>query len=665
MTQGVRIEDLLRFNILSDPQISPDGAQVVFVRNTVDRKNDGYHDHLYIVSAKGGKPVQLTRKSPRNQSPRWSPDGKRMLFVSGVTVDSGTKLTQLCVMDVGKKRTSTLVEMPETIERPAWSPDGKKILFLSRVKVDEEQIKHKSDVKIVKHLWYKFTTTGWFHDTRKHIFVVDASGGQPKQLTTGEFDVAAADWMPDSDGVAYVANLTDATDSSIYKDIWITSSTKGGRKQVTNGGFQIDSVTVTPGDSTILFVGREIPDESLVIQKKSNIWAIPGGEGVPVNLTKDFDQWIVPFHSVIPGWSENPKFAAGRSEVYFKAYQRGGLHVFKVGLKEGKVRKVTDGSRTIDGFSVLKDGTVAFVSTDLSHPHEIWLREHGKERKLTELNVEIVTDSNFSKPEEFWFKASDGKRVQGWMIKPIGLTPGRKYPALLSIHGGPYWAYGESLSEVEHEFQVLAAAGFAVFYTNPRGSLGYGEEFTTQISPHWAERDYADIDESVNYVVKKFPFVDEDRLGVFGGSYGGYMTNWAISHTNRYKAAIADRCVSNLYSFAGVFDLAGFQWSPKHDVGRGKDPWEDPETYLEKSPIHHIRNINTPLLLIHSDADHSTTIDNAEQMFVGLKRLNKEAKMVIFPGENHYLSWNGRPEHRLERLHHYVDWFNEHMQPDR
>jgi len=563
----MRIEDLLRFKMVSDPQISRDGKQVLFVLNTVDRKRDSYQDHLCVVPAKGGKVTQLTKKNVRNQSPRWSPDGERVLFVAG---DDGQKMTKLCVMDLGSRRTSTLCVMPNMVEKPSWSPDGKKVLFLSRIRVDEEQINHKSDVKIVKHLWYKFTTTGWFHDTRKHVFVVGARRGEPRQVTTGEFDVAAASWMPNGEDVAFVANLTDRTDSSIYKDVWITaSSSKGGRRRVTKGRWQMDAVSAMPKGSSILFVGREIPDESLIIQKKSNIFAVRRGDGEPANLTKNFDQWVVPFHSCVPGWADNPKFATDTSEVYFMAYEKGSLHVFKVGLEGGRVQRVTSGPRTVVSFTVSNDGAVAYVSTDSNHAPEVWTKDGAGDRRRTNLNGRIVNGSNFSEPEEFWFTTSDRKSVQGWMIKPLKFVAGRKYPSLLSIHGGPYWAYGYGLTEVEHEFQVLAAAGFAVFYTNPRGSLGYGEEFTADISPNWAERDYADIDESVDYVLEKFPFVDKDRLGVFGGSYGGYMPNWAIGHTNRYKAALTDRRVSNIYSCAGVFDLAGSQWPPMPDIGRG------------------------------------------------------------------------------------------------
>ena len=300
----MRIEDLYQLRLFSSPQISPDGKRVLFQLNTVDRARDDYRDNLCTIPTRGGKVTRLPTKDAINQSPSWSPDGKKVLFVSG---ESGQGVTKLSVLDLGKGRTSTLCEMPKSVEKPQWSPDGRKILFLSRVKVDKEQIAHKSDVKIVKHLWYKFTTTGWFHDTRKHVFVVDSRGGKPKQLTTGEFDVASAAWMPDGKKVAFVANMTPATDTSIYKDVWVTpasSSSQKGAKRVTNGRWQIDAVSVMPRDSTILFVGREIPDESFIVQKKSNIWGIPHGEGEPVNLTKDFDQWVVPFHSCIPGWSE-------------------------------------------------------------------------------------------------------------------------------------------------------------------------------------------------------------------------------------------------------------------------------------------------------------------------------------------------------------------------
>ena len=311
---------------------------------------------------------------------------------------------------------------------------------------------------------------------------------------------------------------------------------------------------------------------------------------------------------------------------------------------------MTDGQITVQSFAVGGGGTVTYVATDSIHPPELWIKEASGTRQLTSVNRRLVTQSNFSRPEEFSFTSSDGKTIQGWMIKPLGFDKGdnaKKYPTLLSIHGGPYSAYGYSLTQVEHEFQVLAAAGFAVFYTNPRGSLGYGEEFTAQISGHWAERDYADILESVDFVLKAFPFTDAGRLGIFGGSYGGYMTNWTVSHTDRFKAAVSERSIVNWYSFAGVGDIAGWQWISRHDVGRGKDPWDAADLYLEKSPIHHTKNVSTPLLLIHSDSDWDCTLDHAEQLFVALKRLKKEAKLVIFPGENHYLSWTGRPRHRV------------------
>jgi len=662
----MQIADLYRLKLVSSPQVSPDGKQVLFVLNAVDRKRDDYQDRLCTVPTGGGRVARLPTKSPRNQAPSWSPDGKRVAFVSG---DAGEKLNRLSAIDVARGRVSTLCEMPNAVEKPSWSPDGKRILFLSRVRVDKEQINHRSDVKIVKHLWYKFTTTGWFQDTRKHAFVADSRGGAPpSRVTGGEFDVASACWMPDGERIAFSANMTEDTDTSIYKDVWISPAgpsrpSRTRPTKVTDGGWQIDAVSVMPRDSTILFVGREIPDESLITQKKSDVWAIRQGKGSPVKLTEGFDQWVVPFHSVIPGWSESPKFTADPPEVYFTANENGSVHVFKVGLEGSRVQRVTGGKVTVSSFSVAGDGRVAFVSSDSSHAPELWVLDGGDARQLTRVNAGFVTQSNFSQPEEFWFTASDGARIQGWMIRPLGLAGNRKCPALLSIHGGPYSAYSHALTEVEHEFQVLAAAGFAVFYTNPRGSLGYGEKFTEDISGHWAERDFTDMMESVDHVIATFPFVDANRLGVFGGSYGGYMTNWAISHTDRFKAALSDRCVSNVYSFAGVFDLAGFQWSPKHDVGRGKDPWDAPELYLEKSPVHHIKNVNTPLMLLHSDSDWSTTLDNAEQMFVGLKRLKKEAKMVIFPGENHFLSWTGRPAHRAERLKHYVQWFDEHLSP--
>jgi dipeptidyl aminopeptidase/acylaminoacyl peptidase len=329
-----------------------------------------------------------------------------------------------------------------------------------------------------------------------------------------------------------------------------------------------------------------------------------------------------------------------------------------VSIKNHKVQRVTDGKMTIGSFVLSKDGSkIAFDVSESLRPSEIWVQDEKGAKKLTDINGPVLKSMKISSPEEFWFTASDGVRIQGWIMKPTEFNEGRTYPAILEIHGGPYGAFGYNFN---HEFQVFASNGFAVIYTNPRSSLGYGEKFSAQAG-HWGERDYVDIMEAVDYVEKTFSFVDSKRLGVTGGSYGGYMTNWIVGHTDRFKAAIAERSISNWYSFHGVGDIGAMPWLPTHDIGLGKNPWDALELYFERSPISYVKNVKTPLMIIAGEEDWDCTIDQAEQMFVALKKLKKTVELLTFPGENHNLSRTGKPSHRVERFGHYLRWFNKYL----
>jgi dipeptidyl aminopeptidase/acylaminoacyl peptidase len=644
--------DFKKFKSVSDPQISPDGKRILFTVTTVNEKEDGYDSHIWEVSSSGGKPKQFTFGSGRDSNSLWSPDGKNILFLSSRGKEKGV-LPWVISAEGGEAR--LICSESKRIEKPVWSPDGKNILFLARVRADE---KPKSDVKVIRKLVYKANAVGFFHDSRFHLFVAGIDGGKSKQLTQGEFDVVSADWSPNGTDITFVANMTDEQDYTLIKDVWVISSKGGKPKKLTNGKWQIDSVSWSPDGKRVAFLGREIPSEKFIVQKNPKLWIMSSEGGAAVNVTDSFDEWIVPFHSCIPGWSEPPTWDPDSNNLYFKANEKGTLHIYKVSIKDHKVRKVTDGKMNVGSFSLSRDGSkMAFDASESIRLSEVWIHDEKVDRRLTDINGPILKGMKVSSPEEFWFTASDGIKIQGWIMKPVGFREGRKYPTILEIHGGPYGAFGYSFS---HEFQVFASNGFAVVYTNPRSSLGYGEKFSAQAG-HWGERDYVDIMEAVDYVEKTFPFVDSKRLGVTGGSYGGYMTNWIVGHTDRFKAAIAERSISNWYSFHGAGDIGAMPWLPTHDIGLGKNPWDALELYFEKSPISYVKNVKTPLMIITSDEDWDCTIDQSEQMFVALKKLKKEVELIIFPGENHNLSRTGKPGHRVERYEHMLRWFNKYL----
>lgn len=425
---------------------------------------------------------------------------------------------------------------------------------------------------------------------------------------------------------------------------------KGGEPELLwRGKGPIAALGWSPDGEYLAFTGRIIEDPSLVYYKNSTVWLMPLKGGEPKNLTAKLDRTVSGEEGSLE-WSPDSK------HVYFKADDHGSLHVYRVSL-DGKVEKITDGKMTVGSFSFDKSGqTMAFNSTDTVTPSELWVKNKTGMRRLTQMNKQLLKKLRISEPEEFWFTASDGIKVQGWIVKPQGIKKGEKYPMVLQIHGGPHSAYGFKLMPAEHEFQVLADHGFVVVYTNPRASTGYGEEFT-RITGHWGERDYQDLMEAVDYVAKTYPYVDVERLGVAGGSYGGFMTNWVVGHTDRFKAAVSMRSISNWYSFHGTSDI-GWMSLPTHELSWGKNPWDNVQVIMEKSPITYIKNIKTPLLLLQSEEDYRCPIEQAEQLFIGLKKLKRTVEFVRTPGESHELSRSGKPKHRVERLQHIIRWFD-------
>jgi dipeptidyl aminopeptidase/acylaminoacyl peptidase len=451
--------------------------------------------------------------------------------------------------------------------------------------------------------------------------------------------------------VAFIANMDEDADKSFFRDIY-TVPAKGGEPELLWKGFgRLGALSWSPCGKYIALTGREIEDPKLVWHKNSELYLMPADGGEPKCLTADFDRTV---GGTDPVWSPDSK------HVYVTFPHNGARNIYRVSM-EGEVEPVTEGNMTVSGFTLDESGTViAFNASDHVKPTELYVKDSKGQRELTEMNKGILKKMRISEPEEFWFAASDGVRVQGWIVKPQGFRKGKKYPTLIEIHGGPRGAYGFKLDSAEHEFQVLADNGYVVVYTNPRASIGYGEQFAGLISGHWGERDYDDIMEATDHVIENYDYVDPERVGVLGGSYGGFMTNWIVGHTDRYKAAVTQRSISNWYSFHGTSDI-GWMTLPTHELVNGKDPWDDLELCMEKSPITYVKNMVTPLLIIHSENDYRCPMEQGEQLFIALKKLGRTVEFVRFPDEPHGLSRTGKPKHRVERLQHIIRWFDRYL----
>ncbi len=640
------VEPLPHGSPVFSPKLSPDGGLILFVRSIVDVEKDSYESHVWVVPSSGGEARQLTYGDGSDSSPMWSPDGGTIYFSSDRTL-GGVKKSRLWAMPVAGGEARPVLE--GSVKDSRFSPDGGRLLYLSRIEepteTPEEQVE---GVMWITKLRYKMDGQGYYPYTRSHVFVADLETGAREQLTSGPFDASSPSWAPDGKVIAYVANPEEG-DYSRVRDIYILPL-GGEPRKVTKGDSIIHSVAWSPDGEQLLYTGRKPEDIVHPPYMNTDIWVMPVGGGEGVNLTENFDRTVGAYGSSID-WVHP-------DHVFFRAPSHGSYHIFRLDMKTRDVKQVTEGNMTVSSFDMNRDATVfAFDASDASWPSEVYICDGSGQRRLTRLNSEIMERWVISTPEEFWFTAGDGVKVQGWIVKPHGYQPGVKYPMVLEIHGGPHGAYGFKLGTAEHEFQLLAKNGYAVVYTNPRDSIGYGEEFAGVAEGAWGGRDFDDLMEAVDYVLENYDYIDGERLGVAGGSFGGFMTNWTVGHTDRFKAAVTMRSVCNWYSQVGYSDVS---WGYS-GIGRYREPFEIPEKYLKHSPITYAERMTTPLLIIHSEFDHRCPLPEGEQLYYTLKRLKRDVEYVRFANNSHGLSRIGKPSHRTQRLRHILRWFDRYI----
>ncbi|HET8629088.1 MAG TPA: S9 family peptidase [Thermomicrobiales bacterium] len=679
----ITIEDPTALKFIADPQISPDGARVAYVVTTMDVDEDTYRSQIWVVPTAGGEPARYTG-GKNDSSPRWSPDGARLAFVSkrGDGTKEGEKKAkpQIWLLDLDGGEARQLTKAKNGASDPAWSPDGARLAFLARVggkddaeeaegdeAKDGEKAKKKSDVKVITKIRYK--ANGIHHllvdEGYKHLFVLDVAAAadgpaDARQITDGEWDDATPAWSPDGATIAFCSNRTPDRDLNNHTDLWVVPAEGGEPRKLTESRGPSGTPAFSPDGRTIAYLGHVNP-EPYRRYANANLWVVPADGGAPPrNVTGDFDRSLsggVGSDTRAGGLAQSPRWTPDGRGVYTLLAERGMAHIYRTDVVSGDVTRIVDGERGVMNFTLSADGrTIAFTATDMLNPGDLYVcdADGGGERRLTRLNAALFDRLDLSAPEHIVYAGVDGWEIDGWLMKPVGFEAGKKYPLILEIHGGPASQYGYSFF---HEFQGLAAAGYGVLFTNPRGSTGKTAGFTTANRSRWGEEDYGDIMAGVDEALKR-DWVDADRLGVAGGSFGGFMTNWVVGHTDRFKAAVTMRCVSNLVSFFGTSDI-GFTFL---DMQFETEPWDDVEKLLKYSPITYVKNITTPLLILHSEEDYRCPIEQGEQMFIALKKLGRDVEFVRFPDENHDLSRNGKPAHRIERLQHIVRWFDKYLQ---
>lgn len=674
--------DLFKFTWIADPQISPNGSTVAFVRVVVDGKQAGYETSIFVVPANGAEAPRPLTSGTHDTAPRWSPDGKQIAFVRSVEKDGQPQPGQIYLLRTDGGEARALTDLPRGAGSPVWAPDGRSLAFSSTTTADDfrkpEPAKgeHKSDVKVVTSAVYRANGKPGYvdGDRHSHIWTIALDEGsreessvasgfsrKARQLTDGEFDERGVQWAPDGSKIYFTS---DRVKESYYQpsdsDLYSVPATGGEITRVASIEGTIGNLSVSPDGRRIAFIGT-LHGNPVRSYSQSDLWVVDSTPGsAPTNLTAAYDFDInhgIGGDQAAPR-GDQPKpivWSADRRSLIVTGAERGSSNLKRVSIASGKVEALTDGKMDVVAYTATADpSTIAATLSTQTSIGDISIvpvtAGVSNPSQITRVNDDLFKDIVQSEPEEIWYKTFDGRNVQGWILKPPDFDPSRKYPLILQIHGGPHSAYGNTYT---HEFMWMAAKGYVVLFTNPRGSTTYGQDFGNIIQYRYPGDDYKDLMAAVDDVLKR-GYIDANRLGVTGGSGGGLLTNWTITQTRRFKAAVAQRDIADWYGFWFTADFTLF-----NPTWFRKAPWEDPQDFAARSPITHVANVTTPLMLILGDADYRTPpADGGEMMFRALKYRKIPTEMVRFPRETHELSRSGEPWHRIERLRHIVGWMD-------
>ena len=647
-------DDIFELKTVSDPRISPDGAWVAYTVTALDRKEDNSDTDIYMVSSSGGAPVRLTSSKKREQSPRWSPDGRYVAFTSG----RDGKKDQIYLLDRRGGDAQMITDYKTGVSTFAWSPDSAKLAILvpdpdpNDPDSDKDEKEKKPRPHVITRLQFMRDGEGYLNDIKRHIHVFEIATKKDTEIAHDKFDDGAPVWSPDGALIAFSANRTDNPDANDNSDIFVVEPRSGAKpRALTTSPGSDTSPVFSPDSTSIAYIAGGDPKD--IWYATNTLAIVPVAGGAPKILTASLDRNV-----------SRPQFTPSGEQIVFMLEEGGNVHMARVPAAGGAVVRVLDGERDVSAFDIAKQtGDVAILQSQPQQPSEISFvarafqaRDRGAESvapqqplQLTHVNDEFLAKIALGAVERFKAKSTDGTTIDAYLTRPPN-APAGKLPTILRIHGGPVSQYSTAFNL---EWQMLAAQGFAVVAANPRGSSGYGREFSRAIWADWGNKDYDDVIAAVDTAIS-MGVADPDRLGVGGWSYGGILTDHVISKTTRFKAAVSGASEFNYLANYGT-DHYQRQWEAELGL-----PWQNAQAWMRISPFFRLDKIVTPTLVMGGDADMNVPILGGEQLYQGLKRLGRETELVIYPGETHSIR---RPSFQKDRFERYIAWYSKYLKP--
>jgi len=636
----VKPSDLALLRLVGPPAIAPDGRHVVAAVTRIDLDADQYQGELWLTGTDGSAdPPRKFTEGPHDRSPRYSPDGRWLAFLRSDPADTPA---QLYVMPVAGGEPRRVTDHVLAVGEPVWSPGSDRIAYVSRVPAEGRYLAkrggrpaEKEPPRRITKLRYRTDNIGFTIDRPSHVFVVDpfVSSPSPSQVTGGDFDHQDVAWSPDGQLLTFAAGRHEESGDDLRADVWVCAADGSGVRPLTGGGLAANGPVFSPDGAVVYFAAVSLGQGGMIIPGSNcGIWAVPADGSRPARRVTDEER----FHH-----AQGPSLVPAADGILFTNDDRGAVTLLELPYDGGEPRTLLGGRRVVQGFSVAADGTIAAAAADPGSVGELALLRDGEVRKLTSFGPEFAAAAGICPMQEVNATAPDGYPVHGWLVMPAGSGP---HPVLLMIHGGPFAQYTWSMHD---EAQVYAGAGYAVVMGNPRGSSGYGQAHGRYITGDVGARSAADLMALLDAALAE-PGLDGSRVGVLGGSHGGFMTTWLAGHVgDRFRAAVSERAVNAIDSFSGSSDI-GFRFA--HGLYG-----QDPAGWAAQSPLSYADSISIPMLIIHSEQDWRCPLEQAQRLFVALKLRGAPVEMLLFPGEGHELTRSGLPSHRVARFEAILD----------